>query len=133
MRCERRPAAIGFDSLVWNRTFDNQHERIELSLFRLIPILHEVVADLICKHGIVEMNLGKTRDCAEQNVFDTRLHCGCYRNCISVTTQPRGNPEDVNFFYGGRALCLASIRNVFSHRCLRGLTWKSVFELFPSG
>ncbi len=54
IRAERRPIAFALDLFVRDRAFDDQHKRIDQSLFGLVEIFHEIVADLI----------GQNRDCA---------------------------------------------------------------------
>ena len=52
----------------------------------------------------------------EQNVLDAGLGCGGDGDRIAVATQAGGDPEDVDFFYGGRTLGGSAIR-----RCLRAI------------
>src|SRR5207249_299409 len=47
--------------------------------------------------GVVQLHLGQTRNGAEEDVLNARLGCGCHRDRIAVTTQPRSNPENVQF------------------------------------
>src|ERR1700726_4165953 len=60
---ETRPIAFLLNLFVRDRTFDPQYEWFELPLLRQVPEFQEVVAVLISQHGIVQVHLGKPRDC----------------------------------------------------------------------
>ena len=73
--------------LVRDRTLDDQDERIELALLGLVAILHEVVADFVREHRIVQVHVRESGNRAQHHVFDARLgRCGD-RDRVAVTPQ----------------------------------------------
>ena len=87
-----RPVAFFLDLLVGDRSFHHQNERLQLALLRQIPVLQKVVAVLIGEHGIVQMDFGKARNRAQDNVFDAGLSGRGDRDGISVAAQTGGDP-----------------------------------------
>ena len=102
---QRSPVAFVLDLLVRNRAFHHQHEGIELPFFRLIPVLHEVVAVFVGEHRIVQVHFGQAGDCAQQHIFDAGLGGRGDRDGISVAAESGGDPDDVNLRNGG-AFCV---------------------------
>ncbi len=86
---------------VGDGAFDDQHERVEFALLGLVQVLHEVVADLVGEHGIVQMNLGQARDRAQDDVLDAGLRRGGDRNRIAIATQACGDPHDMDIAHCG--------------------------------
>ena len=75
-----------------------------LPFLGVIEKLHEVVANFIGEHGIVQMNFGQAGDRAQQNIFNAGLRGRGDRDRIAVTAKAGGNPENVNVFNGWRFL-----------------------------
>ncbi len=69
----RRPITLLLDFFIGNGAFDHQNKRIQLSGFRLIPEFHEIIADFVSQHRVVQMNLWKTGNGAQQHVFNAGL------------------------------------------------------------
>ena len=69
----RRPIALILDVFVRDRSFNDQHERVNLPAFGLIEVLHEIVADLVGQHRIMEVHLGQARDRAHDHVLEAGL------------------------------------------------------------
>ena len=108
--------------LVGHGTFQHEHEGVEFPRRRIEPILHEIIADLIGQHRIVQVHLGKPRDGAQNDIFNTGLHGGGHRDRIAVAPRARRHPDDVYLFHGRR-----TSRH---HRCL---VHKSYLPSFGKG
>ena len=109
---ECRPVAVAIDLLVGDRAFDHQHEVRQLAARRPVKGLHEVVADVIGKHRVVQMHLGQPRNGAEHHIFDTGLGGRGDRHRVAVAAEPAGDPKDMD---------LADPRLVFRHPAGLGL------------
>jgi hypothetical protein len=59
------------------------------------------------------MYFRESGDGAEENIFYAWLGRGCDGYSISIATETRRNPEDVNFFYGWRPLSGSAVRSDF--------------------
>ena len=94
----RGPVTFILDVFVGNRAFHDQHERIDLTTFGLVKVLHEVVAHFIGQHRIVQVNFRKSGNGAQKNVFDARLFGGGDGDGIAIATQAGSQPDDVNIF-----------------------------------
>ena len=67
-------------------------------------MLHEIVADFVGQHGVVEMDLRQPGDGAEQHVLDAGLGGGGDGDGVAVASQAGGDPQDVDVGDGGRLL-----------------------------
>ena len=77
-----------------------------------IPIsVEEIVADGISEDRVMEVDLGDARNRAQNQVLDARLGGGGHGDRVAVTTQPGGDPEDVDGGDRGRRLGLAAVGN----------------------
>src|SRR5262245_11756335 len=94
-----RPISCFLDSFVWNRSFDDEDERIDLSSFGLIEKIHKLIADLRCKDGIMEMYLWESWDRPQQKIFNAGLLGGGDRDCVAVASQTSREPDYVNLFH----------------------------------
>jgi hypothetical protein len=54
----------------------------ELARQDFMPVLHEVVADFIGEHGVVEIHLWNSGDGAQDDVLDAWLGGSGHRNCF---------------------------------------------------
>lgn len=70
---ERGPVTFLLDVFVRDRSFNDEHERFEPAFLGVVEKLHEVIADFISQHRIVQMDFWQTRNGAEQNIFDAWL------------------------------------------------------------
>ncbi len=62
-----------------------KHERIEFAALGHVEILHEVVADFVGEHRVVQVNLGDAGNGSQQYIFKAGLLGGSYGNRIAVT------------------------------------------------
>jgi hypothetical protein len=76
--------------------FDDKYERSEFSCGRVAKEADKFVAVFVGEKGIVKMNLGNPRECAENDVLDARLRSACHRNRVAVASEPSGEPQDVH-------------------------------------
>jgi len=65
-----------------------------------MKMAHEFSAVVIGKKGIVQVHLGDPGNAAEKNVLDARLRGRGHRDSVSIATEPRSDPENVDFGYG---------------------------------
>src|SRR3954469_10833254 len=108
---EARPVTFFLDLLVGDGALDNENKWIEPARLCLIPELHEIVAVFIGKDRIVQVNLGKPGNCAEDDIFDARLRGCSDGDGVSIATQPRRYPQNMEFGYGRFPLRDSTIRN----------------------
>ena len=94
--------------LVGDRSFNDQHERIELAPFRLIKPLDEVVraprSDRTRSRSAASAprSCGKPGKRAQDDLLDARLRGGGERHRIPIATQPGIDPQHMD----ERFLCL---------------------------
>src|ERR1700730_11047451 len=90
VRTESRPVNVAADLFVWDGTFHHKNEVREFAARRLMEGRQEFIADRIREHGVVQVNLGKSRNGAKHYIFDAGLACGRYATKFSVAaTTPR--------------------------------------------
>ena len=123
---QRGPVAFLLDLLVGDGPSTTSTKGSSFPSSASIAILHEVVADFISQHGIVQMNLGQAGNRAQQNVFDAGLGGGGDRDRIAVAAQARGDPQDVDLFDCRRLLRRPTIWN----RCCSH-SWSAPFQTKP--
>src|SRR5262249_18176941 len=111
------PVALALDRLIGDRALDDEYERIEPALVGLEPVRQEVVTDLVSQHGIVQVDLGQTRDGAQDDILEAWLAGSGSGDRVAIATQSCGDPEDVYLTDGGGPLGLSPIRAIcFCHR-----------------
>src|SRR5262249_45689078 len=95
LRC---PVALVLDFFVGNGAFHHQDEGIDFASLRLVEVLHEVVSDFVGQHWIMQMNLRKAGDGAEDNVLDARLLGVGHGYGIAIAAKSGCYPDDVHLF-----------------------------------
>ena len=98
---KRSPITFGLVILVGYGPFDDENERVELSFGGEMEILHELIAVFVGEERIMELYPRKAGEGAKHKVFDTGLGGAGHCDRIAITSQPRSNPQHVDFFYRG--------------------------------
>src|SRR5262249_18635159 len=103
---ETAPIAFPLYGLVGDGTLDHEHERIELAPLRLVEPFDERVRSrfshaartaLEIDERPMDCDLRQSRQGAQRNLFDTRLHSGGKRHRIPIATQAGVYPQHVNY------------------------------------
>ena len=108
---QRRPVAFLLDLLVGDGAFHDQHEWIQPSCLGLVPELQEVVAVFVGEYRIVQVNLGQAGNRAQQDVFNAGLGGRGNGDRISITSQTRCDPHNVQLSHGRFLLGYSTVRN----------------------
>src|SRR3984893_11089321 len=124
VRTEGRPVTVAADLFVWDGTFHHKYKIREFAARRLVEGRQEFIADRIREHGVVQVNLGKSRNGAEHYIFDAGLACGRYGNRITVAAKTARDPEDMN---------LGDFGPVFGHSAGLGLHFLPVWTVRRCG
>ena len=105
----RRPITFGLDLLVRHRAFQDEHERLELARGGVEPILHEVVADFIGEHRIVQMHFGQAGNVAHDHVLDARQDAAVIETESPSQLRPVVIQTTwISFTSGGRSIWIIS-------------------------
>jgi Domain of unknown function (DUF4372) len=114
--------AARYDGDVRGRTLccAEQYRAMAFAQLTYRESLHDIEVNRIGKHGVVKVNLWKSRNCAEHDIFDAGL-AGCGNgNRITVTAKTAGDPQDMN---------LGDIWPMFAHSSGFGLLFLRVRPL----
>ena len=119
VRAEGRPVAFGLDLLVWDRAFKYENKGVEFTSLCFIPPFHKVFAPLIGNTLIMDMNPGEPWDGSQHHVLDAGLGCCSDCDCVSLTSQPLHDPDDMDVLHARFGRHVVPPRALFARGLLR--------------
>src|SRR3982074_425038 len=68
-------------------------------------------ATFVSEHRVVQMDFGKTRDRAQQHIFNAGLRSGSDRNGVAVAGKTSSHPDNMDVRDWRFFLCYATVRS----------------------
>ena len=125
VHAEAGEVSLPVDLLVRDRALDDQDERIELALLRVVPGLDELLADLVGDHLVVDHHPGHAGDDPLHDVLEARIGRRGHGDRIALARQSRRHPQHVRRDLLGRMLLRGELdarhaqlpRSILVNRC----------------
>lgn len=86
------------ECLVWDGSFDDQDEGVELTLRCQGQGVYEVITHFIGEKWVAELHSRDTRERSLHEVFDTGLGGACHRDGLAIATESGRDPENFQLF-----------------------------------
>ena len=93
---EPGPVALAAAPLVADRALDDEQERVEQAVLRVVPGLQEVGAVLVGEHRVVQDHARAVGDDAAEQVLEARRGRARHRDRLAVAAEAGRHPQDVD-------------------------------------